>query len=149
MGKYDYVPGILEELGVELIFHKILQRPGLPMWFGVSRENKPVFALPGNPVSTLVCLIRYVRPAIETAMGLKEHRKEYVPLAEPIQFAPDLCWFLPVVLMQDKQGRTVAEPRPTNTSGDFVGLRGTDGFVELPRGIAKFDAGYNARLYRW
>ena len=64
MGKYDYVPAILEELGVEVRFHKILQRPGLPMWFGVSTAGKPVFALPGNPVSTLVCCVRYVVPAL-------------------------------------------------------------------------------------
>jgi len=148
MGKYDYVPGILEELGIKLVFHKILQRPGLPMWFGVSQDGKPVFALPGNPVSTLVCLVRYVRPAIETAMGCLP-TPEYVQLDNAVDFKPDLCWFLPVALRQHADGRYTAEPRPTNTSGDFIGLRGTDGFVELPRGRDQFEAGYSARLYRW
>ncbi len=148
MGKYDYVPGILEELGIELVFHKILQRPGLPMWFGLSHDGKPVFALPGNPVSTLVCLVRYVRPAIEQAMGLNS-QPEYVRLDSDIDFAPDLCWFLPVALKHQPDGRCKAVPRTTNTSGDFIGLRGTDGFVELPRGNDRFEAGYSARLYRW
>jgi molybdopterin molybdotransferase len=149
MGKYDYVPGILDELGVKLIFHKILQRPGLPMWFGISNDGKPVFALPGNPISTLVCLIRYVRPAIEQAMGLTQTRPETVQLAEAVSFNADLCWFLPVALEHGTDGVTRALPRPTNTSGDFIGLRGTDGFIELPRGSNEFAAGYPARLYRW
>jgi molybdopterin molybdotransferase len=149
MGKYDYVPGILDELGVKLIFHKILQRPGLPMWFGVSADHKPVFALPGNPISTLVCLVRYVRPAIERAMGLNHAEPETVQLAEAVSFNADLSWFLPVALQHGADGVTRALPRPTNTSGDFIGLRGTDGFIELPRGSNEFAAGYPARLYRW
>jgi molybdopterin molybdotransferase len=149
MGKYDYVPQILQELGVELIFHKILQRPGLPMWFGVSAEQKPVFALPGNPVSTLVCLVRYVLPALDGASGQAPPMPDYVPLAEGIDFAPDLCWFLPVRLELDNNGERVARPRPTNTSGDFIGLAYTDGFVQLPRGRDHYPQGFSARLFRW
>ena len=147
MGKFDYVPAILEQLGIELVFHKILQRPGLPMWFGVSRDDKPVFALPGNPVSTLVCLSRYVTPAIEVALGAPVLRRP-VRLAEDVEFAPDLTWLLPVRLRRGPDG-DVAVPCPTNTSGDFVGLRGTAGFVELPRGRDRFPAGYETVFYRW
>ncbi|MCP3999491.1 MAG: molybdopterin molybdotransferase MoeA [Gammaproteobacteria bacterium] len=149
MGKYDYVPGILQELGVQVIFHKILQRPGLPMWFGVSADNKPVFALPGNPVSTVVCCIRYVIPAISKAMGLPLQEPETVQLAKDVSFEPDLAWFMPVSLDYGTDGITRALPRPTNTSGDFIGLRNTQGFVELPRGTNSFSAGYPAHLYRW
>ena len=68
-GRFDYVPGVLSDLGVRRIFHKVAQRPGKPLWFGVSAEGKPVFALPGNPVSTLVCLVRYVLPALDRLCG--------------------------------------------------------------------------------
>jgi molybdopterin molybdotransferase len=149
MGKYDYVPRVLQELGVRLIFHKILQRPGLPMWFGISADNKPVFALPGNPVSTLVCFVRYVLPAIETGMGLQPTTPINLPLSEPIEFKPELCWFLPVRIEAGADGLPCARPCPTNTSGDFVGLRGTDGFVALPRGQSQFETGYAARFYPW
>ena len=148
MGKYDYVPNILQEIGVEVIFHKILQRPGLPMWFGVSKAGKPVFALPGNPVSTLVCLTRYVLPAISTALGA-EQRVQSVALGKDVEFKPDLCWLLPVALQTQDNGTNVALPKPTNTSGDFVGLRGTSGIVELPRGQDKFSAGIAMPFYRW
>ena len=149
MGKYDYIPAILRELGIRVVFHKVLQRPGLPMWFGVSQTGKPVFALPGNPVSTIVCCVRYVLPAILTAMGANALPQERVQLSEPIDFTPDLTWFLPVQLQWDATGIARAQPRPTNTSGDFIGLRGTDGFIELPRGLAHYPAGFAANLYRW
>lgn len=149
MGKYDYVPQIMEELGAELVFHKILQRPGLPMWFGVSATGKPIFALPGNPVSTLVCTARYVIPAIRAAMGLRQSPRPRPQLAEAIRFEPDLTCFMPVVLQYPHEGGVVAVPKPTNTSGDFVSLAGTDGFVELERGRAEFPAGYPAPLFRW
>ncbi|MFW2404774.1 MAG: molybdopterin molybdotransferase MoeA, partial [Gammaproteobacteria bacterium] len=149
MGKYDYVPQIMEELGAELVFHKILQRPGLPMWFGVSATGKPIFALPGNPVSTLVCTARYVIPAIRAAMGLGQTPRPRPHLAESIRFEPDLTCFMPVVLQYPTDGGVMALPKPTNTSGDFVSLAGTDGFVELERGRDEFPAGYPAPFFSW
>lgn len=149
MGKYDYVPQIMDELGIELVFHKILQRPGLPMWFGISGVGKPVFALPGNPVSSLVCLIRYVLPAIENAMGAIRTNAPPVRLSRRIEFEPDLTYFLPVLLSSDETGEWHAIPKPTNTSGDFVSLAGTDGFVELARGRDAYPAGYPAPYFSW
>jgi molybdopterin molybdotransferase len=149
MGKYDYLPAILRELGIRVVFHKVLQRPGLPMWFGVSDAGKPVFALPGNPVSTIVCCIRYVLPAIMAAMGASPLPQERVQLGEALDFKPDLTWFLPVRLDWNAAGVCRALPRPTNTSGDFIGLRNTDGFIELPRGQSHYPEGFAANLYRW
>jgi molybdopterin molybdotransferase len=149
MGKFDYVPRIMEELGVDLVFHKILQRPGLPMWFGVSKDNKPIFALPGNPVSSLVCAVRYVVPAIEQAMGAMPEARLKLPLGRAMDFAPDLTWFLPVRIDAGVDGAPLATPCPTNTSGDFVSLAGTSGFVELPRGQDNYPAGFLADFFSW
>jgi len=149
MGKYDYVPQIMTELDVKLVFYKVLQRPGLPMWFGISAAGKPVFALPGNPVSSLVCLIRYVCPGLLQAMGALPSPPMTVRLAEAVTFQADLTWFLPVKLAVSDTGELLAQPSPTNTSGDFIGLAGTDGVVELPRGRDEFPAGFTAPLYRW
>ncbi len=149
MGNFDYVPRVLAALGMQLVFHKVLQRPGLPLWFGVSPTGQPVFALPGNPVATLVCTVRYVLPALLQALGARPAPVPRVRLATDYAFAPDLTAFLPVQLRWSDDGQCLAWPRPTNTSGDFVALRDTDGCVELPRGPATFPAGYVADFFAW
>lgn len=149
MGDFDYVPRVLADLGVELVFHKVLQRPGMPLWFGIAPGGKPVFALPGNPVSSLVCLARYVGPALVAALGAVHRPEPVVRLASYVRFEADLAYFLPVTLTYGADGECLATPKPTNTSGDFVALGGTDGFIELPRGQSDFAAGYTTRFYPW
>jgi len=149
MGKYDFVPAVLEALGIRLVFHKVSQRPGRPMWFGRSADGKPVFALPGNPVSATVCLSRYVLPGLERAMGLACDRSGYARLTGQVRFEPDLTCFLPVNLCSADDAALLAAPTTPNTSGDFASLAGTDGFVELPRGRDVFPAGFVARYWPW
>ncbi len=129
-GRFDYVPRVLEELGVRKIFHKIAQRPGKPMWFGVGAQGQAVYALPGNPVSTLVCLARYVLSGLETALGVAPRPAQTVLLAENVEVKAALAFFMPVRL-HIEQGVRYAAPRPTRGSGDFTSLTGVDGFVEL------------------
>ena len=149
MGKFDLVPKVLSQLGVEQVFHKIAQRPGRPMWFGIGPQGQAVFGLPGNPVSTLVCLIRYVIPAIAEAMGTKRALPERLALAAPVVFSHALAYFLPVAVEHDDWGRPWANPRRPNGSGDFLSLTGTHGFVELPPGPNTYPKGFVATLYRW
>jgi molybdopterin molybdotransferase len=149
MGQFDYVPAVLDRLGVELVFHKIRQRPGRPMAVGMTAQKKAVFALPGNPVSALVCLTRYVVPALRLSVGLEAAPAEWAVLRADIELASDLTYFVPVRVHATERGVLEAEPRPTNTSGDFITLAGTDGFVELPRGRAVYAQGEAARLFRW
>ncbi len=149
MGKADYLPQVLDELGVEVVFHKISQRPGKPMWFGIGPSKQAVFALPGNPVSTLVCCRHYVVPALDSASGLREGAPEFASLAQPVTFRPKLTCFLPVKLASNVAGQVLAIPVHTNTSGDFASLAGTDGCVELPLEETEFPAGTGARLLRW
>ncbi|MEO8064896.1 MAG: molybdopterin molybdotransferase MoeA [Pseudomonadota bacterium] len=149
MGKLDLVPKVLEKLGVNMVFHHVAQRPGKPMWFGVSQAGPAVFALPGNPVSTLVCLARYVLPALSAAMGQVPADSPRIALTAPAEVKAPLAFYLPVRLRSDDWGRTSAEPAPTNGSGDFTALAGTDGFVELPPGPNTFPKGFVARFYRW
>jgi len=148
MGKFDYVPQVLTELGLRQVFHKIEQRPGKPLWFGVRDDGKAVYALPGNPVSTLVCLHRYVIPGLLQAMGLVSPGIEHISLQADMKTHSDLTVFTPVALHNEK-GLTRAVPRPTQGSGDFISLLGTDGFVELPAAKGMIPAGTVVRLFRW
>ena len=131
MGKFDFIPQVLPELGIAVVFHRVAQRPGKPMWFGVGDRQRTVYALPGNPVSTLICLTRYVFPGLAAAMGAAPAQPAMIRLSESFEVKPALTYFLPVTLVADAAGQRSAQPRPTKGSGDFTSLIGTDGFVEL------------------
>ena len=150
MGKFDLVPRALDELGVRTVFHKVAQRPGKPFWFGVAGSGAAVFALPGNPVSTLLCLRRYVVPALFASLGQAPlAQPEKIALGAPVTVTPALTFFMPVRVEQDDWGRPWAVPQPTNGSGDFTALAGSDGFVELPPGPNTYAKGFITRLHRW
>lgn len=68
VGSYDLVQEVLREIGAEIKFWKVNIKPGMPLLFGLY-IGKPVFGLPGNPVSTFVTFIRFVRPALRKMMG--------------------------------------------------------------------------------
>lgn len=148
-GKFDLVPKVLKDLQVEEVFYQVAQRPGMPMWFGQGPAGQAVFGLPGNPVSTLVCLMRYVVPAMDTAMGARSGAAERMTLAEPFTSRRSVAYFLPVVVRYDEQGRPSAVPQQPNGSGDFLALAQTDGFVELPPRSETFPAGLATPFYRW
>lgn len=71
VGDYDFVKEALLENGVEELFYKINQKPGKPMFFGCKNETL-VFALPGNPASSLTNFYIYVYPAIKNRMGFSD-----------------------------------------------------------------------------
>lgn len=70
MGVFDYIPSILEKIGVKKIFHGLYMKPGKPCYFG-KKDDKAVFALPGNPFSTFVCYEALVKAYIYGCLGLK------------------------------------------------------------------------------
>lgn len=148
-GRFDYVPKELERQGVMKRFHGVAQRPGKPMWFGVSARHTLVFALPGNPVSCYTCLHRYVLPALRAAMGCAPARREFAALSAPLSFKPKLTYLVPVKTISGPRAELLAEPVESNTSGDFAGLLGTDGFVELDAEPVKFPIGHIAQFWRW
>lgn len=71
VGDYDFVQQALIDNGVEELFYKIYQKPGKPLFFG-RKENKFVFALPGNPASSLSCFFVYVLPLLQKLSGSKQ-----------------------------------------------------------------------------
>ena len=148
-GKFDFVPRVLKGLQVREVFSQVAQRPGAPMWFGVGSQGQPVFGLPGNPVSTLICLVRYVIPGILAAMGAPRTSPAPITLAAPVNLGRSFASFVPVSLRYDDLGRPSAVPRIPNGPGDFLSLAGTDGFIELPPRSDAFPEGFVADFYCW
>lgn len=137
-GKFDYIPEVLEHLGVTKYFHKVKQKPGKPFWFGAT-ENKTIFALPGNPVSTYMCFYRYIKPWLQKSWGLME-KPEYAILDHDYQFQGDLSCFLQVKI-SNENGKQIAHPAQGGGSGDFANLKEVDAFMELPEGKDHFKKG--------
>jgi molybdopterin molybdotransferase len=140
-GKADFVPVVLQRLGVEQRFHKIEQRPGKPLWFGTTPDGKTVFGLPGNPVSTVLCTYRYVMPYLRASLGLAPEPPIYAQLASAYTFRPTLTHFLSVRLTHEPDGRLVAHPLPGSGSADFANLLDANAFMELSADHSQFNAG--------
>ena len=147
-GRFDFVPKALENQGVLKLFHKVSQRPGKPFWFGV-KGTKAVFALPGNPVSTFMCLHRYFKPWLNASQGLGTERVS-ARLGKDFVVKFGLTFFLQVKLERDLSGIWRAMPIEANGSGDLASLVDADAFMELPLGKEVFKSGekYNIWLYR-
>ncbi len=129
-GKFDYIPLVLEELGVEKIFHKVLQRPGKPFWFGKLRGSGAlVFSFPGNPVSTYVCYYCYFRDWLHKSLGLPLSKIDVI-LEDTMVAMGELTWLIGVKTRWE-QGQLLAKEIKGNGSGDLTSLADSDGFVCL------------------
>ncbi|MEZ5056729.1 MAG: molybdopterin molybdotransferase MoeA [Saprospiraceae bacterium] len=147
MGKFDFIPGVLDQLGVETHFYKVSQRPGKPFWFGSHPGGCKVFAFPGNPVSTFMCTHRYFLPWYRKTMGLEPFPQIYASLDVDYEFKPDLTYFLQVQTTFSKTGQLTAHPVTGHGSGDFANLVDTDAFLELPKGRDFFKKGESFPLH--
>ncbi|MEM9076324.1 MAG: molybdopterin molybdotransferase MoeA [Bacteroidota bacterium] len=129
-GKYDFLPEIFDKLGVEKVFHRVLQRPGKPFWFGKHKEEKTLlFAFPGNPVSTFVNYHVHFKPWLNKTLGLDAVGIS-VFLKHPLENKTDLTFFKGVRVVFEN-GTLWAEEVQTTGSGDVAGLTKINGFVRL------------------
>jgi molybdopterin molybdotransferase len=146
MGKFDHVPGVLDRIGVTSLFRKVNQRPGKPFSFGMYQNRCAVFLLPGNPVSALLCAIRYVEPWLRRCLNIPE-QPLYARLDEEIKFQPAMQFFHPVSLHYLPGGTTAALPVTGNGSGDYANLITAQAFLELPSEKNEFSAGEVFRIW--
>lgn len=147
MGKFDLIPNSLMACGIEEKFHMIKQKPGKPFWYGTS-DKKFIYALPGNPVSTLLCLIRYVIPHLQKGSGMSVIQK-YAFLEKEMSFKKPITFFHPVFIGQNSTAQLTAMPVEGNGSGDFASLQGTDGFVEFGEFHSSYAIGSIVPYFAW
>ncbi|MEO0897607.1 MAG: molybdopterin molybdotransferase MoeA [Bacteroidota bacterium] len=140
-GKYDYLPNALDKVGVEKYFHRVRQRPGKPFWFGAVPNEATIFALPGNPVSSFVCAMRYLQPWLRASLGQAPFAPLYAELAAPITFTPELTYFAQVLLSYTREGKIIAHPVEGHGSGDLANLTNSSAFMELPQDEDHFEVG--------
>ena len=146
-GKADFIPEALADAGVKKLFHRVAQRPGKPFWFGKGPAGQPVFALPGNPVSSFVGAVRYVIPWLRASSGEQIGPGQWATLGADFTFSPPLTYFLQVRLEDDTQGKREALPVVGNGSGDFANLLNAQALLELPSDREVFQKGESYRLW--
>jgi molybdopterin molybdotransferase len=143
-GAADLVPGVLHELGVEQVFHKLRLKPGKPLWFGIQRSAERsclVFGLPGNPVSSLVCFELFVRPACRRLMSRPaELSRCTARLAGPFKHQGDRPTYHPAVLEQ-RDNQRCARIVPWQGSADLVALSAANALVHFPSGERQYEGG--------
>src|SRR5260370_13829126 len=132
VGQFDHVKGALDELGMRQLFHGVAQRPGRPLKFGTA-GYRPIFGLPGNPVSTMVCFYLYARPAILKMAGRKRVGLPRVKArcAVDIKIAQDLTEFVRVKIERDGESLS-ATPTGNQCSGILRSLSRADGLLIGP-----------------
>ncbi len=111
VGDHDLVQSVLGELGFELDFWRIAMRPGKPLIFG-NIGDTPVLGLPGNPVSTVVCAIIFMLPAIEQMLGVTAARRPRLTarLKTPLGQNDRREDYLRATLEHDENGSLLAVP---------------------------------------
>ncbi|MBX3023350.1 molybdopterin molybdotransferase MoeA [bacterium] len=146
VGSFDYVRTILAELGYEERFWRVAQKPGKPLTFGRC-GRAPVFGLPGNPVSSLVCFYLYVLPALRTMLGLDRVHlaSAAATLVEGVRKAPGLTEFVRCSL-QGSPDDYRARSTGTQSSGALRSLSLGDALIVGPPEAAHLDAGARVRV---
>ncbi|MFT6827478.1 MAG: molybdopterin molybdotransferase [Roseivirga sp.] len=139
-GKFDFLPEVLEELGVKKHFHKVNQRPGKPFWFGTAPNGTTIFALPGNPVSSFMCASVYLREWVNTSLKQSETAIK-VKLDQDVNFPAALTYFLECSTAFNENAELMAHPFIGHGSGDFANLVAADGFIVLPADKTTFKKG--------
>jgi molybdopterin molybdotransferase len=146
VGQFDHVKAVLDELGMSQLFHGVAQKPGRPLKFGTI-GGKPVFGLPGNPVSTMVCFYLYVRPALRLMGGRSDLGLPRIAVrcASDIRIANNLTEFVRVTI-ERRGGEFFAAPTGNQSSGVLSSLSRAHGLLIGPAGETVLKAGAQATV---
>ena len=141
VGVHDYVRPTIEKLGVQMKFWRVAMKPGHPLAFGMT-DKTAVFGLPGNPVSSMVCVEEFVAPALRCMMGnMRLYRRTLsARLANPIKHQPGRTEFVRVQLARDEAGYS-ASATGTQSSGVLLSMARADGLMIVPAASTGLAAG--------
>jgi molybdopterin molybdotransferase len=145
VGDYDFVKTGLENEGVKELFYKVSQKPGKPLWAGRT-DTQWVFALPGNPASTLTCFNQYVKPCLEAWMG---HTNTFLPTGSfPLQ-ADFLKKGALTFFLKAKLENGGIEVLPGQESFNLIAYGKANGIAEIPKDLEFVPKGTMVNFYTW
>jgi molybdopterin molybdotransferase len=141
MGEFDFVEGILAELGCEVLLDAVAIQPGKPMVFAV-HPGGLVFGLPGNPASVMVSFWLFVRPTLRRLMGIEDSWWPGVSgiLAAPLPGAGPRDRFLPAAA-EPRDGKLHVTPFASKGSHDLAAYARGNALVRVRAGSAPAGTG--------
>lgn len=141
VGDYDLVKASLKKMGQEMLFWKVAMKPGKPLAFG-KIADKPIFGLPGNPVSSLVSFEQFARPAIRKMMGAPDLQRKTIQakLTKAIRKKPGRLHFLSAVVTWNNGEPTVA-PAQEQGSGILKSTVYANGLLVFPLEMSEIAGG--------
>ena len=137
-GKYDFLPDVLADLGMQTLFHRIAQKPGKPFLIGKIGE-KIIFGFPGNPVSTFVCYHLYCKRWLYNCIQNNLNVSTGI-LKEEILGSPQLSIHY-LGKLHHENGVRIITPIPTSSSGDIPALLSADCIFTIPAGTPNYKTG--------
>ncbi len=146
VGDYDFVKDTLKDLGVETIFWKVKQKPGMPLFFG-RKGNHLVFGLPGNPASVFTCFYEYVYPAIRRFMGYTQPYlySEEIRLSRALNADPERTLFLKAKIKHGVENTVT--PLKHQKSHMISSLCESDSIISLPHSANGFKEGEKVSVH--
>lgn len=147
VGEHDLVKTVLERLGAELKFWRVAQRPGMPLAFWMF-QGKPVFGLPGNPGSSMICFEEYVRPTLLKMMGrAKLFRPEVeATLTHEIAKKPGRMHYVRV-RVERRDGIYYATSAGSQGSGILKSMALANGLALIPKDASLIKAGEKVKVH--
>ncbi len=147
VGEHDLVRSVLGEEGMELDFWQIAMRPGKPLMFGKIGET-PVIGLPGNPVSTMVCAMIFIKPAMQAMLGMDTSRERLstATLGSDLGANDERQDYLRAQLSYDDSGNAVATPFSRQDSSMMARLAEADCLVVRSPGSPALKAGHKVEI---
>ncbi len=146
MGEPDLVREVLFENGVKEIFWKVAIQPGKPLFFGLLKNKKPVFGLPGNPVSAFITFMMFVRPVLYKMMDAEFKEFEMrAYLDGDVKGKKDRTVFLRGYFYL-KDGKTYVRPLSFQGSGILKSLTEANCIIVLKEGTTVVSQGEEVKL---
>lgn len=147
MGRYDFVPDSLRELGAQIVFHKLRMRPGKPLLHARMPSGAAFFGLPGNPASSAVGMRFFVEPALRALLGLTPERAWTLPLAAAARKKAEFTFIQKARVDADADGRLTVSLLAGQESFKVAPLALANAWAVLPEDAEELAAGSPVAVY--
>lgn len=148
-GDYDLVPGVLKDLGVRKIFHKVKIKPGKPLFFGIKGRTL-IFGVPGNPLPNFLAYFIFVRPAVRKMMGVKACGPSFKEgiLKKGFRVKAGRKKFV-LAKVEERSGFFYVAPVVDHGSADTMALSRADAFMIVEGDVIDVKKGSKLKFITW